>query len=400
MEASGQSVSYCVVGGCGHVGLPLAMAFARKGIATSSFDINPVAVASVNAGQMPFDEPEAPEILAEILAAGTFQASTDPSVVTAADVVIVVVGTPVDEHLNPDTQAVPDAITALGPNLRDGQLLVLRSTVFPGVTRLVEERIAALGLDIGVAFCPERIAEGKAFTELYSLPQIVSGRTPDAVRRASAVFGNLTEQIVETSPEEAELAKLFTNTWRYIKFAAANQFYMIANSHGIDYEAVRHAITFDYPRAKDLPGAGFAAGPCLFKDTMQLAAFNNNTFFLGHAAMMVNEGLPMYLVERMDERFELRDKCVGILGMAFKAESDDVRSSLSYKLKRILKFRSHDVLCTDPYVTTDKSLVTEDEVLSRSDILIIGAPHPQYRTLVTECPIVDVWNCREAGVLL
>jgi UDP-N-acetyl-D-mannosaminuronic acid dehydrogenase len=393
-------IAYCVVGGCGHVGLPLAMAFARKGIQTTSFDINPVAVALVNSGQMPFDEPQAPEILSEILAAGTFRASTDPAVVTAADVVIVVVGTPVDEHLNPDTQAVPDAISALGPNLRDGQLLVLRSTVYPGVTRLVEERIADLGLDIEVAFCPERIAEGKAFTELYSLPQIVSGRTPAAVRRASEVFGNLTDQIVETSPEEAELAKLFTNTWRYIKFAAANQFYMIANSHGIDYEAVRHAITFDYPRAKDLPGAGFAAGPCLFKDTMQLAAFNNNTFFLGHAAMMVNEGLPMYLVERMDERFGLRNKTVGILGMAFKAESDDVRSSLSYKLKRILKFRSREVLCADPYVTTDKSLVEQDELLSRADILIIGAPHPQYMTLVTDRPIVDVWNCRDAGVLL
>lgn len=394
------SPSYCVVGGCGHVGLPLAMAFARMGIPTASYDINPAAVASVNAGRMPFDEPEAPAILEEILATGTFRASTDPAVVTAADVVIVVVGTPVDEHLNPDTQAVPDAISALGPDLRDGQLLVLRSTVFPGVTRLVEERIAALGLDIDVAFCPERIAEGKAFTELYSLPQIVSGRTPEAVRRASEVFGNLTDQIVETSPEEAELAKLFTNTWRYIKFAAANQFYMIANSHGIDYEAVRHAITFDYPRARDLPGAGFAAGPCLFKDTMQLAAFNNNTFFLGHAAMMVNEGLPMYLVERMDERFGLRDKTVGVLGMAFKAESDDVRSSLSYKLKRILRFRSREVLCTDPYVTSDQTLTPMDEVLARSDILIIGAPHPQYRTLVTDLPIVDVWNCRDAGVLL
>ena len=394
------SPSYCVVGGCGHVGLPLAMAFARMGIPTASYDINPAAVASVNAGRMPFDEPEAPAILEEILATGTFRASTDPAVVTAADVVIVVVGTPVDEHLNPDTQAVPDAISALGPDLRDGQLLVLRSTVFPGVTRLVEERIAALGLDIDVAFCPERIAEGKAFTELYSLPQIVSGRTPEAVRRASEVFGNLTDQIVETSPEEAELAKLFTNTWRYIKFAAANQFYMIANSHGIDYEAVRHAITFDYPRARDLPGTGFAAGPCLFKDTMQLAAFNNNTFFLGHAAMMVNEGLPMYLVERMDERFGLRDKTVGVLGMAFKAESDDVRSSLSYKLKRILRFRSREVLCADPYVTSDQTLTPMDEVLARSDILIIGAPHPQYRTLVTDLPIVDVWNCRDAGVLL
>ena len=133
---------------------------------------------------------------------------------------------------------------------------------------------------------------------------------------------------------------------------------------------------------------------------MQLAAFNNNTFFLGHAAMMVNEGLPMYMVDRMDERFGLRDKTVGVLGMAFKAESDDVRSSLSYKLKRILRFRSADVLCTDPYVTSDRSLLSLDEVVERSDVLVIGAPHATYRTLATAKPIVDVWNVRGDGVLL
>ena len=390
----------CVVGGCGHVGLPLAMAFARTGISVVAFDINPVAVDLVNSKTMPFDEPEAPAILSQIIDAGLFRASTDPAEVAKADAVIVVVGTPVDEHLNPDTQAVPDAVAALVPYLRDDQLLVLRSTVYPGVTRLVEERLTAHGMKTDVAFCPERIAEGKAFTELYSLPQIVSGRNPSAVARATELFGLLTDSIVETTPEEAELAKLFTNTWRYIKFAAANQFYMIANEHGIDFEKVRHAITFDYPRANDMPGAGFAAGPCLFKDTMQLAAFNNNNFFLGHASMMVNEGLPMYLVDRMDRRFELKNLTVGILGMAFKAESDDIRSSLSYKLRRILRYKAANVLCTDPFVTTDPNLVSLDEVLAKSDVLVIGAPHSAYRSLKPKQAVVDVWNLLGNGVLV
>ena len=390
----------CVVGGCGHVGLPLAMAFARTGISVVAFDINPVAVDLVNGKTMPFDEPEAPAILSQIIDAGLFRASTDPAEVAKADAVIVVVGTPVDEHLNPDTQAVPDAVAALVPYLRDDQLLVLRSTVYPGVTRLVEERLAAHGMKTDVAFCPERIAEGKAFTELYSLPQIVSGRNASAVTRATELFGLLTDSIVETTPEEAELAKLFTNTWRYIKFAAANQFYMIANEHGIDFEKVRHAITFDYPRANDMPGAGFAAGPCLFKDTMQLAAFNNNNFFLGHASMMVNEGLPMYLVDRMDRRFELKNLTVGILGMAFKAESDDIRSSLSYKLRRILRYKAANVLCTDPFVTTDPNLVPLEEVLAKADVLVIGAPHSAYRTLKPKQAVVDIWNLLGNGVLV
>jgi UDP-N-acetyl-D-mannosaminuronic acid dehydrogenase len=393
-------VDVVVVGGCGHVGLPLAIAFADRGLRTTAFDLNPDAVALVSAGSMPFDEPDAPARLAKVLADGSFDATVDPAVVSQAEHVVVVVGTPIDEHLNPDAEAVPRAVEQLADRLRPGQLLVLRSTVYPGVTHLVEQVVQRLDLDVEVAFCPERIAEGKAFTELYELPQIVSGRTEPAVARAAALFRHLTDRIVETSPEEAELAKLFTNTWRYMKFAAANQFYMIANDFGLDFERIRAAITYEYPRAADMPGAGFAAGPCLLKDTMQLAAFNNNNFTLGHASMMVNEGLPLYVVARMGERFDLSSAVVGILGMAFKGESDDVRSSLSYKLRRILRFKSKKVLCTDPYVSTDPSLRPLEQVLEEADLLVVGAPHRVYKALVPEQPVVDVWNLFGRGVLV
>jgi len=312
--------------------------------------------------------------------------------------VVVVIGTPVDEHLNPDQQAIPIALGGCAPYLRDGQLLVLRSTVFPGVTALVEKMVAALGVQIDVAFCPERIAEGKAMTELFELPQIVSSRSPTGMERASKLFGLLTDSIVVLSPEEAELAKLFTNVWRYIKFAAANQFYMMANDRGLDFDRIRKGLAQDYPRAADMPGAGFAAGPCLFKDTMQLAAFNNNQFALGHTAMTVNEGLPLYLVHRLEQRFDLSSMTVGILGMAFKGGSDDIRSSLSYKLKRILAFKANKVLCADPYVTVDPNLVPHEEVIAQSDLLVIAAPHPEYRGLVTEKPVADIWNVLEQGV--
>jgi UDP-N-acetyl-D-mannosaminuronic acid dehydrogenase len=387
-----------VVGGCGHVGLPLALAFAARGLRVTSYDLSPTAVDSVNGGTMPFQEPGADALLGECLASGRFDASTDPAVAGEAEVIVVVIGTPVDEHQNPDPDAVRRAVSEIGDQLRDGQLLVLRSTVYPGVTRMVADYVARLGRQLDVAFCPERIAEGKALVELYELPQLVSGVTDGAVERASKLFSLLTDQIVEVEPEEAELAKLFTNTWRYIKFAAANQFFMIANNFGVDYERVRGAITFDYPRAKDLPGAGFAAGPCLFKDTAQLAAFNNNNFPLGNASMLVNEGLPLYLVARVQEQHDLSDMTVGILGMAFKGESDDIRSSLSYKLRRILRFKARDVLCTDPYVTVDPDLRPLDDVLARADLLIIGAPHDRYRDLVTDKPVVDIWNLLGRGV--
>ncbi|WP_275414367.1 UDP binding domain-containing protein, partial [Asanoa ishikariensis] len=238
------------------------------------------------------------------------------------------------------------------------------------------------GVAVDVAFCPERIAEGKAMTELFELPQIVSARTPVALARAEALFRKLTTRIVPLEPEEAELAKLFTNTWRYIKFATANQFWMMANDFGLDFARIRHAIAFDYPRAADIPMPGFAAGPCLFKDTMQLAAFNRNNFVLGHSAMLINEGLPLYLVSRLEERFDLGELTVGILGMAFKGGSDDPRESLAYKLRKILMMKTRETLCTDPYVVDDR-LTPYDEVLKRSDLLVIAAPHPDYATVDT-----------------
>ncbi len=387
-----------VIGGCGHVGLPLALAFADRGARVAIYDVSETSVAMVNSGAMPFAEPGADEMLRRVLAAGRLQASVDPAIVGSAEHVLVVIGTPVDEHLNPDQTAIPKALGGCAGYLRDGQLLILRSTVFPGVTALVEKMVAGLGLQIEVAFCPERIAEGKAMTELFELPQIISSRTPTGTERARRLFGRLTSKLVVMSPEEAELAKLFTNVWRYIKFATANQLYMMANERGLDFERIRQGLAEDYPRAADMPAAGFAAGPCLFKDTMQLAAYNHNNFPLGHAAMAVNEGLPLYVVHRLEQRFDLASMTVGILGMAFKAGSDDTRSSLAYKLKRILAFKADAVLCTDPYVTTDPALLPLDEVLARSDLLVVAAPHPEYAGLVISKPVADIWDILGQGV--
>lgn len=195
-----------------------------------------------------------------------------------------------------------------------------------------------------LAFCLERIAEGQAMTELYELPELFGARTDRAFDRAAAVFGTLTDSIVRLDPAEAELAKLITNKLVLPEFAAANQLYMIANDQGLDYERIRSALITDYPRAQDLPRAGFAAARCLFKDTMQLAAFNDNKYFLGHSAMLINEGLPPYVVRRVEERYDLSTMTVGILGMSFKGASDDVRARPSYKLRRILHFRAADVI--------------------------------------------------------
>jgi UDP-N-acetyl-D-mannosaminuronic acid dehydrogenase len=383
-----------VIGGGGHVGLPLAIMLSSRGVNTAIYDISKSAVEGINSGNMPFWEPGAEKLLQESLQAKTLIATTDPSVTGETNSLIVVIGTPVDEHLNPDPQAITLALERCRPYLRDGQLLILRSTIYPGVTRQVERVLQAWGLYIDVAFAPERIAEHNAVEELVSLPQIVSSRTQRGFDRASELFSRIAPAIVRLSPEEAELAKLFTNTWRYVKFAMANQFYMMAESKGLDYENIRSAIKREYPRAADVPSAGFAAGPCLFKDTMQLAAFSDNTFHLGHSAMLVNEGMPNFIVSQLESKHDLSNMTVGILGMAFKAGSDDIRSSLSYKLKRVLKFRAKNVLTTDPMVpsSVDKELVPLEQVLQQADVLILATPHKEYKDLVTDKPLVDMWG--------
>jgi UDP-N-acetyl-D-mannosaminuronic acid dehydrogenase len=390
-----------VLGGGGHVGLPLALAFARAGLRVGIYDTNEATLDRIAAGDMPFLEAGADELLREILPTGCLELSASAEMIRRTDQLIVVVGTPVDEFLGPSMTVFERTVEQIAPYLRDGALVVLRSTVYPSTTTYVRQHLASGGCRVDVAFCPERIAEGHALEELHTLPQIIGADDDAAAERAAALFGALASKTIRTSTKEAELAKLFTNTWRYMKFAVANQFFTIAHQAGVDYTNVLRAIREDYPRAADLPGPGFAAGPCLFKDTMQLAAFTNDHFPIGQAAMQVNEGLPAYVVSALERRYGgLESKTVGILGMAFKGESDDVRASLSYKLRKLLAWAGAHVLCTDPYVV-DARLVSLDRVLAESDVIVLGAPHRVYRDLeIGGKDVVDIWGAMGQGIRL
>jgi UDP-N-acetyl-D-mannosaminuronic acid dehydrogenase len=396
-----QTADVCVVGGGGHVGLPLSLALAEAGLRVCVYDTNERTVARIASGEMPFLETGADELLARVLPTERLSLSSDPAAMRGAPVVIVVIGTPIDEFLNPSMTLFDRVIDQMAPHISDGTLVVMRSTVYPGTTERVARMFAERGRTVDVACCPERIAEGHAIEELKDLPQIVGADTEAAGRRAAELFARLGAETIRTTTREAELAKLFTNAWRYMKFAIANQFLMIAHQAGADYNAVLHAIRHDYPRAADLPGPGFAAGPCLLKDTMQLASFTSDHFPMGQSAMQINEGLPAYIVDSMSHRYGgLSGKTVGILGMAFKSESDDVRASLSYKLRKLLLWAGAEVLCTDPYVA-DERLIGLDEVLEKSDILVMGAPHRAYRALKLDGrEVVDVWGALPAGINL
>jgi UDP-N-acetyl-D-mannosaminuronic acid dehydrogenase len=383
----------CVVGGLGRVGLPLGISLADSGKKVMLYDIDKDAIDCVSSGKMPFIEAGAEEVLKRTLGKNLFM-SSDKVVISESYFVIVVIGTPVDEHLNPKFNAFKSCIDGIMDVLRDNQHIILRSTVYPGTTEKIREWLVSKGKGTKISFCPERIAEGRAMEELRSLPQIVASFDEASLEEAKGLFMTLTKDIVFLNPLEAELAKLFINVWRYIQFSIANQFYQIATQNDVDFYKIYDAITYNYPRAQTFPRAGLTAGPCLFKDTMQLASFSNNSFFLGHAAMLINEGLPNFIVQRLKDRYVLKEKVVGILGMAFKGDIDDSRDSLSYKLKKILEIEARDVLCTDPFVKDDDFL-NLDEVIARSDILIIGAPHSAYKNIKVDDPskaLVDIWN--------
>ena len=396
-----ENADVTVVGGAGHVGISLVLALADAGLRINVNDINRKSLAILETGCLPFIEDGADSALQKALANKRLVFTNSADLISTRGPVIVTIGTPIDEFLNPVRKVVQDCFDAMVDYLVDGQLVVLRSTVFPGTTEWLACYLQAKGRKLNVAFCPERVVQGNGLRELRDMPQIVSGTTPEAERDAVSLFERISPEVVTVSPIEAEFAKLFSNAYRYIEFAATNEFYLVAKSAGVDYQRVLKAMKHNYPRAKSIPRPGFAAGPCLVKDTMQLSAFARNQFGLGHAALLINEGLVLHVIEDLKRRFDLANMTVGLVGMAFKAESDDTRASLSYKFKKTLNGTARAVLTTDPFVTTDPELRPLDEVIAESDVLILCAPHAVYREANFKGkPVFDVWGHLEGDNII
>ena len=376
------------------MGLPLALTFADAGLRTVIYDINQRTVEMIRGGKTPFVEEGGQALLAKVLASGLLEVESTPAPIADCRFLVLVVGTPVDEHLNPSFSAMHKSLQLCREYLREGQILVLRSTVFPGTSQRLQHDLNAQGLKINVAYCPERAVQGQSLKEFRTTPQMISAFDANTLKQVHDLFAPFSCELIEMAPMEAELAKLMCNAWRYVQFATVNQFYMIATQNGLDFNQILHGCKHKYPRMAEMPGPGFAAGPCLVKDTMQLAAFSQNNFVLGHSAMLINEGLPAHVIQLAKRQVDLSQMTAGILGMAFKAESDDHRDSLSYKLRKLLQMECRKVLYTDPYLRTDPGLLPLDTVLAEADILFVGTPHKIYRGLRIPAgkKVVDVWN--------
>ena len=369
--------SIAILGGLGHVGLPLGLFLADRGHTVYLVDPNEKARAAVQAGKMPFLEDGAEELLKKH--GGVRLWLGERYSIEQAAVIIVCIGTPLDEYGNPRLEPVLNLARTELSRLRADQLVILRSTVFPGTTARVADVIGH-----PVAFAPERILQGKALAELATLPQIVSGTDSETASKAAHFFEGLGLRTVTVAPAEAELAKLFTNTWRYGTFALANELMRIATDLGANYREIYRAMTAGYERGR-IPVPGFAAGPCLAKDTAQLVAAAPHGFPLGLAAREANERLPDWLVRRLDIKPGM---VVAVLGAAFKPENDDIRDSLSFRLKKLLEFRGATVRMSDPFVP---GMMPLDEARRGADLTIIATPHAEYRD-VRGADVVRIWE--------
>ncbi len=367
-----------VIGGAGRAGLPLSLMLASKGEKVNVIDKDEKKIKSLLDGKMPFIEKGSGPILKKFKKNIFFTNIYTP--ISKSNIVILTTGTPIDEHLNPQINSVTNLIFEILPYLKNNQLLILRNTLYPGTTSIIANILKSKNLKIDICYCPERIAQGYGVSELKSLPQIISGNNLKAIKKAKRLFSKFNKNVYELSFEEAEIAKLFSNAWRYIKFSIANQFYSICLEKNLNFKKIRKIMMENYERANDFPDSGFSAGPCLLKDTMQLASYSRDNFSLGHESMIINETLPNLLVTKLKLKTKLFGKKIGILGMTFKPNNDDYRDSLAFKLKKILQFEGAKVYCSDVYINK-KEFYNISTVLNSCKIIFIGCPHDEYKKI-------------------
>ena len=381
-----------IIGGAGHVGFPLGLAFADKNQQVNLIDLNKNNLNKIKRGVMPFYEMGAKKILLKALKKNKIILSSDLSSIKKSKFIIICIGTPINKNLKPQTKEFFNFFSLLFKHVNKNQIIIIRSSVFPGVVNKIYNKFRKINKNI--SYCPERIVQSKALIELPNLPQIVSGTTKKSIKESSNLFKKICKKILLSSIKEAELIKLFSNTNRYINFAIANQLYLICEKYNVNFNKIRDLMRLGYERNLNLPKSGFSAGPCLLKDTMQLSSFYDGNFDLGLASMKVNEKSMVDLVlEKIKKVKNFKKKTVGVLGVAFKAETDDVRDSLSIKLIKKLKKRKINTIYSDIYYSDTYSYNTKN-LIKKSDIVILGAPHKKYKKInfPKNKILIDIWG--------
>jgi UDP-N-acetyl-D-mannosaminuronic acid dehydrogenase len=397
------SIDVSVIG-LGRVGLPLALAFADRGLSVLGIERDLDRLASIQAGQMPFEETGGQGVMDSVIASGRLRFSDRVAAAAEAEHIVITIGTPSFSHIEIDIRDMRAAIDDLLPVLRSGQTLILRSTIAPGTTDFVagylaKQRGFEIGSDLFVAHVPERIAAGRFFEEIDTLPNVVGGVGEGSVERAARLFEVFGGSIEQTTPVQAELAKIWTNILRYTNFALPNLLMMDCERYGANVFEVIDLINRDYPRG-GIARPGLTAGTCLRKD-FTFSEERSNAPGMLLAVSRVNESVPLFLVEGMKRRLGgLAGRKVAVLGLAFKRDTDDERDSLAHKLIRLLERELADVAVHDPYVATPTQPL--DETVRDADAVVVATNHSAFdgparlREIAAlasdDCLVVDPWN--------
>ena len=380
-----------IIGGAGHVGFALGLIFSSKGFNVSLIDKDRSNIKKINSGKIPFLEENSQKLLKTMIKKKRIYATNQLRKVIESKFIIVCIGTPINNKLNPSLRDFINFFYQLKKFLKKDQIIIIRSSIYPGICNKIYKIIESKCKNL--SYCPERIVQGKAILELPKLPQLVSGKNKKAILESGKLFRKVCKKIIYTKVIEAELIKLFSNAYRYINFSISNQFYMICQNQNLDFFKIRNIMKDGYLRNSSIPMSGFTAGPCLLKDTMQLSSFYNHKFLLGHSAMTINEGIPKFIINKLEKKFNLKKKTVGVLGLAFKSETDDIRNSLSIKLLQLLKSKKVKTLQSDEYFKT-KENIDKIDLIKKSDIIIVSTPHKAYKKLKIgkNKILVDIWG--------
>jgi UDP-N-acetyl-D-mannosaminuronic acid dehydrogenase len=395
--------------GCGRIGLPLALSFADRGLRTLGVENDPERLVAVRSGRMPFQEPGAPEVLARVTANGAIAWTDRVADAAQARHIVITLGTPALSHIEIDMRDIRSALDDLLGLLRPGHTLILRSTIAPGTTDFVagylEKRSGLVaGEDIHVAHVPERIAAGRFFEEIESLPCIVGGIGEHSGEAAASLFEVFGAPIRQTTPIQAELAKIWTNILRYTMFALPNRLMMECELFGANVFEVIDLINRDYPRG-GMAQPGFTAGTCLRKD-FSFSEERSPAPGMLLAVSRVHEGVPLFVVDGLKRRLgSLRGRKVAVLGLSFKADTDDERDSLAHKLVRLLERELADVAVHDPHVQTPTQ--SFDQAVLDADAVVVATNHSEFRgpgvlraiadSARSDAVIADPWDTFGAG---
>jgi UDP-N-acetyl-D-mannosaminuronic acid dehydrogenase len=387
-----------VIGGGGRVGLSMGLVMTEAGLNVVGIDTNSSLNARIMGGEMPHREEEGQELLDAALSSNRFRMSDDISTVASCDIAVVAIGTPVDSHLNPALEGLDAVVSQLIQYAPDGMLIVLRSTVTPGTTDHVSRALAVstnsgAGRELQIVYAPERTAEGVMVRELRQLHQLIGAYDEETYLRAHRFFARFSSGgSTRLQPIEAELGKLISNMTRYVNFALANEYHLIGSSYGVNVNKVIDACNRDYPRL-NLPSPGpNVGGPCLYKDGWFL---NERIPFtdLISVAFRINESMPMHIVDTLRRQGDV--KRVAVLGATFKANSDDTRDSLSFKLIRILSREGFEHRLVEPNLDGYDPI----ESISDCDAVVLMTPHSQFkdfsrisRLAPAQCLYIDIWG--------